>query len=182
MQVAPTTRLANDPRRPRTFIPGPPRWLAARRFIPQPAVNRIADSAARRWLGSDPTASAAGISTWSKGSGICAKPCQASRQPHQPAGGLPKPHCSSSDANGCRNTLHHGPLPTHARRVAGSQEPEAAGAIGHVVAIGAWGGRRRGDEFGGRRRFDNDAVTVLDPKRPDGNGSEDRRRRKFRDH
>ena len=178
-QGSPTTRADLRSSSSPDLLDGSP----AHRFIPQPAVDRIANSAARRrWLGSDPTASAAGISTSSKGSSTCAKPCQASRQPHQSAGGLPKPHCSSSDANGCRNTIHHGPLPTHARRVAGSQEPEAAGAIGHIVAIGAWGGRRRGDEFGGRRWFDNDAVTVLDPKCPDGNGSEDRRRRKFRDH
>jgi hypothetical protein len=51
MQVAPTTMLASDPRRPRKLIPD----LLMARGAPQLFRNRpwtpIADFAARRWLG-----------------------------------------------------------------------------------------------------------------------------------
>jgi len=39
------------------------------RFVPEPAVNPIAGFAARRWLGRDPTSSAASMATWSAGPG-----------------------------------------------------------------------------------------------------------------
>ena len=54
-----------------------------------------------------------------------------------------------------------------------SQKHDAARAVRHVVVVRTCSGRGTRGQFGGRRRVDDDVVSVLDPERAAGNGSND---------
>ena len=160
-RLPPTITLASDPRRPRTIHPD---LLMARGapLFPEPAVDPIAGFAARRWLGRDPTPSAASMATWSARLGhelrrrspmgleragrksrfhIRRFPCGRARSSDGPAEqrraarAVARRSWLSRDASGpCRGDVLGGiGLPVHPGQVAASQKHDAARAIGHVA-------------------------------------------------
>ena len=52
--------------------------------------------------------------------------------------------------------------------------------VGDVVVVGACRGRRTCGQLGGRRRVDDDVMSLLDPENAAGDGSNDDRKVEFR--
>lgn len=71
-------------------------------------------------------------------------------------------------------------LPVHTGQVAAPQKHDAARAVGDVVVVGACGSRRDRGQFSARRRVDDDVMSLLDPNRTTGNGSNDDRKVELR--